>query len=48
MNATVLIAQSEAKIGNVESLNSAIENFDRAIEMADKQSKNCELKKILN
>jgi tetratricopeptide (TPR) repeat protein len=38
LNATVLIAQSEAKMSTVESLNSAIGNFEKAIVMTDKQS----------
>ena len=39
LNATVLIAQSEAKMNTVESVSSAIENFEKAIKMTEKQSK---------
>jgi tetratricopeptide (TPR) repeat protein len=39
LNATVLIAQSEAKMNTVESVQSAIENFEKAIKMSKKQSK---------
>lgn len=37
LNATVLIAQAEAKMGGIENLESAIENFEKALEMAKKQ-----------
>lgn len=40
LNATILIAQSQAKIGDEENLRKAIENFDKAYEMTEKQSKN--------
>ena len=39
LNATVLIAQSEAKMNTVESVQSAIENFEQAVKMTEKQSK---------
>jgi hypothetical protein len=38
MNATVLIAQSEVKMGDVDSLNSALNNFENALKMSEKQS----------
>lgn len=37
LNATVLIAQSEVKVGDVENLENAIENFEKAIKMTEKQ-----------
>jgi tetratricopeptide (TPR) repeat protein len=39
LNATVLIAQSEAKMNDVASLQSAIEHFEKAIKIAEKQGK---------
>ncbi len=39
LNATVLIAQSEAKMNDVASLQSAIEHFEKAIQIAEKQGK---------
>lgn len=39
LNATVLIAQSEAKLGSIDDLNSAISNFEKAHRMTEKQSK---------
>ena len=39
LNATVLIAQSDDKMNTVESVQSAIENFEKAIKMSKKQSK---------
>lgn len=38
LNATVLIAQSDVKIGTSSSLNSAVENFEKALKMTEKQS----------
>jgi tetratricopeptide (TPR) repeat protein len=38
LNATVLMAQAEAKIGTVESLKKAVEHFENAISMTEKQS----------
>lgn len=38
LNATILMAQSQAKIGDEENLNKAVENFDKAVEMTEKQS----------
>ncbi len=38
LNATVLIAQSDVKIDTIESLNSAIDNFQKALKMTEKQS----------
>lgn len=40
LNATVLIAQSEVKIGTLSSLNSAVENFQKALKMTEKQNDN--------
>lgn len=37
-NATVLIAQSEAKIGDVENLQYAIKNFEKALQLSEKQN----------
>ncbi|RNA02032.1 tetratricopeptide repeat 25 [Brachionus plicatilis] len=39
LNATILIAQSQAKIGDEENLTKAIENFEKAFEMTEKQNK---------
>lgn len=39
LNATVLIAQSEAKIGDIDNMISAIEHFEASLEMTKKQSK---------
>jgi hypothetical protein len=33
LNATVLIAQSEARIGDIENLKSAINNFEKTLEI---------------
>ena len=38
LNATVLIAQSEAKMGTAENLTSAIENFKKAHAMTERLS----------
>lgn len=38
LNATVLIAQSDVKIGTSSSLNSAVENFEKALKMTEKQN----------
>jgi tetratricopeptide repeat protein 25 len=38
LNATVLIAQSEVKIGTVDSHNSAITHFEKALKMTEQQS----------
>lgn len=38
LNATVLIAQSEAKLGSIEDLDNAIVNFEKAHRMAEKLS----------
>ena len=38
LNATVLIAQSEVKLGDVDNLNNAIGNFEKAFRMTEKQS----------
>ncbi len=40
LNATVLIAQSEVKLGDIDNLNNAIGNFEKAFRMTEKQSKN--------
>jgi len=45
LNAIVLIAQSEAKLGGLENLTLASENFEKALEMTKKQS-NCEIKSV--
>jgi len=37
LNATVLIAQSDVKVGTAASLNSAVERFERALKMTEKQ-----------
>lgn len=37
LNATVLIAQSDVKIGTASSLNAAIDNFEKALKMTEKQ-----------
>lgn len=39
LNATVLIAQSDVKIGTLSSLNVAVTNFEKALKMTEKQSK---------
>jgi tetratricopeptide (TPR) repeat protein len=39
LNATVLIAQSDVKIGTLSSLNAAVTNFEKALKMTEKQSK---------
>ena len=39
LNATVLIAQSQVKIGDVPSLEKGIENFEKALTITEKQSK---------
>ncbi len=38
LNATVLIAQSQAKLGDVGSLVDAVENFEKALNMTSNQS----------
>lgn len=38
LNATVLIAQSEVKLGDIDNLNNAISNFEKAFRMTEKQS----------
>ena len=40
MNATVLIAQSDVKIGTGVSLNNAVGNFEKALKMTEKQNDN--------
>jgi len=40
LNATVLIAQSDVKKGTVSSLTSAVENFEKALKMTEKQNDN--------
>ncbi len=37
LNATVLIAQSDVKIGTVSSLNNAIDRFEKALKMTERQ-----------
>lgn len=39
LNAIVLIAQSEAKMGDIDNMISAIEHFEASLEMTKKQSK---------
>ena len=41
LNATVLIAQSEAKMGDIDNMISAIEHFEKSLEMTRKQSILC-------
>ena len=38
LNATVLVAQSQAKLGGIENLSEAVENFEIALEMTKQQS----------
>ena len=38
LNATVLIAQSEVKLGDIDNLNNAISNFEKAHRMTEKQN----------
>jgi hypothetical protein len=41
LNATVLIAQSQAKFGDIGSLIDAVENFEKALNMTSNQSTAC-------
>ena len=39
LNATVLIAQSEVKLGDIDNLNNAIGNFEKAFRMTENKVK---------
>ena len=38
LNATVLIAQAQVKLGDVENLERGISNFEKALKLTEKQS----------
>ena len=47
LNATVLIAQSEVKMGDYENDKQSLDHFKKALEMTEKQSINLFLKYII-